>query len=246
MDVCWTRSAQASREPSAKGRTIRAAPRPLPPMSTAPLLSAVLRPAFAPALLAAALLVLAGSSPARAQEAPAEDPTVFSGPPDGGPDHGVDGGDVEIASRTDSARVGRAIARLLGEPAAVVALRLGPGVGAWVPASARSIAVFHPARRPLGSPVLALACTAGSCGVAVRPTLLVDRPTQRPIALPRQGAALGAGRTLVVRLRLTAAQRAAVAGSARPRLRLHVVVVDHAGVRSTALRTVPVAAPVGR
>jgi hypothetical protein len=198
-------------------------------------------------LTALALIALAAAAPAAAQPgsggAAAPEPQtppsggasadfdVGTGGIDGGPDAPGEADDgVGIASRPapDRTALARRVSAALREDARAVPLALGDGVAAFVPASARSIAVFEPSSRPLGSPLL-----------------LVDGwgPTTS-LALPRQSAALDAGRTFVVRLRLTRAQRAAVAASDRPRLQLRLTVLDSAGRRHVATRTVPVAAPL--
>lgn len=204
------------------------------------------------ALAVAALVAPALAAPVAAQSpsgGASADYDVSTGGVDGGPDEGAEEAGVAIASRPParSVALARRVSTLLGEPVRPLPLALGDGVVAFLPASAAPIAVFHPARRPLGAPVLALACAVGGCAVSVGPSLLIDGwgPTSE-LDLARQGAAVAAGRTFVVRLRLTRAQRQAVASSSRPRLRLRISVVDSAGHRHAATRTTPVAAPMQR
>jgi hypothetical protein len=253
MDVCTSRSRQGC-EPAVRTVSVafphRARRSAMSAIRT--LLTALALTAFAAAAPAAAQSGSGGAAAPEPQTQPSggasADFDVGTGGVDGGPDAAGEADDgVGIASRPgpDRTALARRVSAALREDARALPLALGDGVAAFVPASARSIAVFEPSSRPLGSPVLALACATGGCAVSVSPLLLVDGwgPTTS-VALPRQSAALDAGRTFVVRLRLTRAQRAAVAASDRPRLQLRLTVLDSAGRRHVATRTVPVAAPL--
>jgi len=181
----------------------------------------------------------------------AVDPTLVGGTPDGAPDPGTGeaggtSGEVAIASKPaaalDAGSLTRRATGALGETAVPVPFDLGGGVQAFAPASASSIVAIAPVRRPLGTPVLVLAATGGTAAIGIRSTLLVDG-AHRSIELPRQAASLMRGRIMIVRVRMTTAQRQLIAASRSPRLRVRVAIVDDAGVRHEATRTTAIAAP---